>query len=215
MVNLPKISKVRIPYVHHLLKPKISTSTSTSVTLTPVYDANNGIVNWIIDNGTPSVKYFVIYRGAVVGGYTIRPYPFGNAFWPDYLGSIEGQTISAPITSLNNIQPYSIGVINNSLVAFVFQLQPYTTLQVPEGGFTGLQQLSYTLVEVTPDKLNPYIIFWSWSQYFDYVLQTGFSTTPVSWPYVASIYNFNTSFSMSPEFQDIILKNYIKIIFGR
>jgi len=207
-----KVKKVR-PFIHHMLKPSISSYSNNDVSLTPQYQGCT--VNWIINNGTSQTKYFVIYRGATFPNFTIGPYPFGNAYWVDYAGQIQGQTVSYPITSLNNIQPYSLGMINNSFIAFVFQVPPNSSLTVPEGGFSGATQLMYMLVEVTPDNLYPYIVFWQLQQYFDYVLQTGYSVVPVSYPYVASMYNFKTNVRMNPEFIDPVIKNYFAMLLRR
>lgn len=209
--NSSLFKRVKAPYINHETRYRVatapSTSLSTSIVLTPQYDSNSGTVTWVIDNPTPYVQYVVIYRGAIIEGTQIGPYPFGNAFWVDYMGSIQGQTVSTPITSLSNIPEYSIGMINNHIPAFVFLLQPKTKLSVPEGGFNGLQQLFYTPISVTPDKLRSYIIFWSILQYTLYVMQTQYNTRPVAFPYIGSMYNFNTQYKIDPAFNDLVLRN--------
>lgn len=191
--------------VHNGLQYRIYQSASSSLTLIPQYDPINGIVFWFIDNPTPTTQYVVIYRGAILSGIRINPYPFGNAFWVDYMGVINGQRVSTPITSLNSIPPYSIGMINNHIPAFVFQVPPRTVLAVPEGGFQGLQELFYTLIPVVPDRLRFYVIFWSPNHYLAYVQQTQYNVKPVSFPYVGWLYNFNTQYSLSPAFHDLVI----------
>ena len=199
----------RIPFhIHHKLpKPVlISNPSAQGLTLSANVDQNNGIVNWVITNGTSETKYVVIYRGAVFDNFTVEPYPFGNAYYPDYAGIICGKTVSFPIQNLNNIPPYSLGMINNKIVAFVFQVPPNSQLTVAEGGFNGVKQLIYNLVEVTPEKLHTYLVFWCLFQWFDYMLQTGFNVTPVTLPWVVKIYNFTTNVSMPTAFPNLVIK---------
>lgn len=210
IVNTLKIFyRKRIPFhVHHKLPLPvlISQPSNQGLSLTPNVNANTGIVNWIINNGTSATQYVVIYRGAIFSDFVVQPYPFGNAYYPDYAGQINGQTISVPIQNLNNIQPYSLGMINNSIVAFVFQVPPNSQLSIAEAGFNGVQQLLYTLVPVIPDKLHRYIVFWELSQYFDYVLQTGFQVTPVYLPWFVTMYNFKTNVSMDTAYTNFVLR---------
>jgi len=199
----------RIPFhIHHKL-PKpilISNPSAQGLTLSANVDQSNGIVNWVVTNGTSETKYVVIYRGAVFDNFTVEPYPFGNAYYPDYAGKICGQTVSFPIQNLNNIPPYSLGMINNKIVAFVFQVPPNSQLTVAEGGFNGVKQLIYTLVEVTPEKLHTYLVFWCLFQWFDYMAQTGFNVTPVTLPWVVKMYNFTTNVNMPTAFPNLVIK---------
>ena len=204
-----KLQKKRIPFHVHtrLPQPVIAQSSGTGgLTLSAQVDQSQGIVYWIIDNSTSQTKYAVIYRGAVFSDFTVEPYPFGNAYYPDYAGQIMGQTVSIPIQSLSNIPPYSLGMINNNIVAFVFQVPPNSQLKIAEGGFCGVKQLIYTIVEVQPDKPHTYIIFWCIWQWLDYEAQTGYSVSPVPWPWIVKMYNFTTNVSMEKAFPNFVIK---------
>lgn len=199
----------RIPFHIHTKLPKpilIASQQQGGLTLNPVVDQNNGIVHWVITNGTNETKYVVIYRGAIFEDFTVQPYPFGNAYYPVYAGKICGQTASYPIQNLNNIPPYSLGMINNKIVAFVFQVPPNSQLSIAEGGFNGVKQLIYTLIEVKPEKLHTYIIFWCIMQWIDYMLQTGYNATPVTLPWITRMYNFTTNVSMEIAYPNLVIK---------
>lgn len=193
--------------------PQTVPSSGQNLYINYQYDEKNGIVTWILGNGTSQTQYLGIMRGAVIDGYYIKPYYFGSAFWPVYLGTINGENVSTLITNLNNIRPYSLAAINNKFIGFVFSVPPYSEMHVPEAGFNGLRSLFYQLVVLTPDQLNSYIVFWNPAlQWVLYNQQTGYTSIPVPDPYPASMYNFISNINVEPGVSVIMLKTHQTVV---
>lgn len=190
---------------------QIIPSSSQNLYISYEYNQNTGVVTWILGNGTPQTQYLGIMRGAILGNTYVPPYYFGSAFWPDYLGTINGQRVSSVITNLTNIQPYSLASINNRFIGFVFAVPPFSEIHVQEGGFNNLVSLTYQLVTLTPTGLNSYLVFWNPLQWWLYSQQTNYNVMPVPNPYAVSMYNFNANIKVTPAFQVLMLNTNERI----
>lgn len=180
---------------------RINATTATSLSISWSY-VGNGVVQYDVANPNREPVKFVIYRG--VKGI-VPKYPFGNAFYPDYIG----MGISTPITGDRITSQYEVGMVvdktGKKMPAFVFIVPGMSEVSILEGGFEPGWELEVDVYPVTYERDYNYVIFWNPAQYIDYVLEVGEPVTPVTDPYITTMSTYKCDQKMDPIFNDLVL----------
>ena len=148
--------------------------TNGELKLSYTYDQSQGRIDWIMQNLTDKVQYVTLLRGATleIKGETgiIPNYLFGDAFAEVYFAN----SLSSYITDLNNVPLYSLSFVSiyghpfSTRVAFVFKLEPKSTVVAPEYGFVNLKDVTGKLVPVTPGNAFNFIVIYDYAEIFEY-----------------------------------------------
>ena len=165
---------------------------------------------WMFFNRTDTPREYALWRGTAA----VSPYWFGNAFYPDYLGDIDGQQLAYPLTQLvpNPQNPYSLGMLNNQAVTFVFVVPAQAALGVLEGGFIGDPPTIYQGYPATPKGIQTFCAFWNQAQYLLYVLEINagspqsVTVVPTANPLTFTAYSFSVGTGVNNLFPTLTMK---------
>ncbi len=174
------------------------------------FDQSDGVVEWIFLNRTAIPREYALWRGTAA----VSPYWFGNAFYPVYLGEVDGQRLAYPLTKLvpNAENPYSLAMLNNQAVAFVFVVPPQASLGILEGGFVDDPPTVYQGYPATTKGIHTFCVYWNQAQYLLYFLEVNAASpqpvtvVPVTDPLTLTAHSFSVSAGVSNLFPTITLK---------
>jgi hypothetical protein len=152
-----------------------------------IYDIYSGEVQWVLVNKTYEKKYVSLLRGAVMENhgqtYVAPKYIFGNAYADVYFAN----HLSYYINNLDDVNIYALGILKapsgQTAVGFVFALPPKGMVIAPEYGFIGLKSLEAEILEVVPENLNMYLIFYDYNEVVSYENASGLRVQSPSDPY--------------------------------
>jgi len=159
-----------------------------------IYDNYSGEVQWILVNKTYEKKYVSLLRGAVMKNhgqtYVAPKYILGNAYADVYFGS----HMSYYISNLDEVNIHALGILKTpsgqTTVGAVFMLPPKGMVIAPEYGFIGLQSLEAEILEVIPENLNMYIIYYDYNEVVSYENASGVRVQAPPDPYAVFSYQF-------------------------
>jgi len=159
-----------------------------------IYDLYAGEVQWVLVNKTYEKKYVSLLRGAILEiqgqTYAIPMYIFGNAYADVYFGN----GLSSYISDLNHVPLYSLAILKSpsgqSIVGFVFALPPKGVVITSEYGFIGLKSIEAELLEVIPENLNMYLIFYDHNEVISYEDASGVKVQAPPNPYTVLSFQF-------------------------
>jgi len=133
-----------------------------------------GEVIWNLTNSTDQTQYVGLVRGATlnINGQDVQipEYLFGRAFAEVYFNVGLSQF---GIEANDFANPYTLAVYNDNTIGFVFQLNPNTTIHVPEYGFTNLVSYTARLVPVKLGSVKLFLDFYDYAEVIHYENQSG------------------------------------------
>jgi len=159
-----------------------------------IYDIYNGEVQWVLVNKTYEKKFVSLLRGAVMENhgqtYVAPKYILGNAYADVYFGN----HMSYYITDLNDVNIHALGILKSPsgqrIVGAVFALPPKGVIVISEYGFIGLKSIEAELLEVIPENLNMYLIFYDHNEIISYEDASGVKVQAPPNPYTVLSFQF-------------------------